>query len=61
MGVFNESAMWRFIDRGLHHESKQMEKWGRMARRGVDGGAGRKRKVCILGQTNCETIRVQKR
>ena len=32
-----------------------------MAGRRVDGRTGRKRRVCILGQTRCETIRVQKR
>ena len=26
---------------------KQLKKWGRMAGRGVDGGVGRKRKVCM--------------
>ena len=42
---------------------KEIEKvggGGRRAGRGVERGAGRKRKVCILGQTKCETIRMQK-
>ena len=57
MGVFNESAMWRFIDRGLYHESKQLEKWGRMVRRGVDGGAGKPLvvRLLIVGTPSCET------
>ena len=62
---FWSRRFWRKCDEEVHWSWppswKQLKKWGRRTGRGVDGGEGRKRKVCFLGQTKRETIRVQKR